>query len=365
MSRRLRWALVGAAIVSGSLASGSLVVAAGAAAGSFDASASTTAPPDTVPPSTVLDTIPPGGVVVPTTVPPVSLTGPSVTVTPASAKVGTRVVFTAKGFQSAAITATVCGNNALSGSVDCDQPHAVSIGALKPGQEVSENLLVAHPPKPCPCVVRVTNDTGDEVATTPLRIVGHKTAPLVAPPPAVVDNRLLQLTITATQVNRGAWKTVVSNLGGAITYDVVVSVQNKTDANLHDLVATGAVGRSATDTVQAFDLAQLPPLPPGFVWTQKLRITLPAPAIGDFHWRLSVSHNGVPVTQELVTRHRPWLLIALVLFIVADIAALVIRGRLRARARTAAAAAAAAADAEAVGAPGESSPDLVGAQPGS
>jgi hypothetical protein len=329
-----------------------------ASARSFDASASTTAPVDTVPASTTLDTIPPGGSAAPvTTESPVALTGPTVTVTPLSAKVGGRVLFTAKGFRSGAITATVCGNNALRGSVDCDQPHAVSMG-LPPGQQASEYVVVAHPPMPCPCVIRVTSDTGDEVATTPLKVIGHKVAPLVAPPPANVDNSLLQLTITAVEVPQGVWKGALAGLGGSLTYDVVVSVQNKTDANLHDLVASGAVGRDANDTVQAFDLAQIPPLPPGFVWRQKMRITLPAPTIGDYHWRLSVSHNGVPVTQDLVTRHRPWLLIVLVLFIIADVAALVIRGRLRARAKREAAAAA-------VDTSAESSPELVGAQLGS
>jgi hypothetical protein len=335
-----------------------MLVASSVVAGSFDAS-STTQPADTVPASTVLDTIPPGGSALPTTTaPPVSLTGPSVTVAPAAVKLGQRVLFSIIGFQSATVTATICGNNALRGSVDCDQPHGASIGTLRPGAKVSDYLTVGAPPMPCPCVVRVANDTGDEVATAPLKIVGHKTARLVQPPAANVDNSLVKLSITATQVNRGFWRAAAGNLGGSITYDVTVSVQNRTDANLHDLLASGAVGRGSNDTIQSFELAQMPAIAPGFVWQQKLRITLPAPSIGDYHWRLSVSHNGVPVTQELVTRHRPWLLIALVLFILFDITALIVRGRLRARAKRAAAAEIA----NGSGAVDASTSDLVGAE---
>jgi hypothetical protein len=171
------------------------------------------------------------------------------------------------------------------------------------------------------------------VASAPLKIVGHKTGPLVHPPPANVDNSLLELSITATPLSRGFWHSAAEQLGASVTYDVTVSVKNRTDANLHDLLASGAVGRDSNDTIEAFALAPMPALPPGYVWRQKLRVTVPAPTFGDFHWRLSVSHNGVPVTEELVTNHRPWLLIALVVFIVLDIAALLVRGRLRARAK--------------------------------
>jgi hypothetical protein len=181
---------------------------------------------------------------------------------------------------------------------------------------------------------------------------------MVSPPPANVDNSLLKLSITATPVNRGFWHSAAENLGASITYDVTVSVQNRTDANLHDLLAAGAVGRSSNDTIRAFNLEPMPAIAPGFVWQQKMRITLPAPSFGDFHWRLSVSHNGVPVTQELVTRHRPWLLIALVLFLLFDVVALIVRGRVRARAKRPPAAEIA----NGSGAVDASTSDLVGAE---
>ncbi|MGZ4763322.1 MAG: hypothetical protein ACXV7I_12865, partial [Ilumatobacteraceae bacterium] len=59
---------------------------------------------------------------------------------------------------------------------------------------------------------------------------------------------------------------------------------------------------------------------------------VPAPSFRRFHWQAVVSGAGPTVTAEVSTRHRPVLLLLVLVVLVADVGFIVIRKRMRRRA---------------------------------
>jgi hypothetical protein len=74
----------------------------------------------------------------------------------------------------------------------------------------------------------------------------------------------------------------------------------------------------------------------GQTWTGTVRVTVPAPVIGGFDWRVLASGAGPVSESSSTSRAVPWLLIVLALALVGDVVAVVVRWVQRRRARTAA-----------------------------
>ena len=64
---------------------------------------------------------------------------------------------------------------------------------------------------------------------------------------------------------------------------------------------------------------------PGQIWTGTTEVELPAPAIGTYEWTVTSSGVGPVVTTETSSRSVPWLLVILVLMLVWDLTAMVVR----------------------------------------
>src|SRR5262245_60395926 len=79
--------------------------------------------------------------------------GPTLTVTPASASVGSTVAVQGRGFPAQVynLQVAVCGNLGLKGTGDCDQGAART--TFTGDGSFSLNLPVAMPPTPCPCAI--------------------------------------------------------------------------------------------------------------------------------------------------------------------------------------------------------------------
>jgi hypothetical protein len=145
----------------------------------------------------------------------------------------------------------------------------------------------------------------------------------------------LTATIEARPSPQGAKERLVYELGGGAWFEVSVSVGNRSTANFSDLVVLATVGRAATNAQHDIELATPGQLAPNHTWHQTVRAWVPGPDFGAVKWRFVVAHNGRTVTAVITTRHRPWLLVAVVAFFVVAIATLLIRASIRRRTRRA------------------------------
>lgn len=232
------------------------------------------------------------------------------------------------GFETTFVTISTCGNEARRGSVDCNLPASQGLRLNADGESIA-TLLVAQPPMKCPCVIRVASDSNDEVATVPLKITDQPTAPVIDPAP-IVDAVSLSIRATATTDGFGEWAR--SALGGAARYAVTVEVTNRTSVTLRNVSLFGSVGRGPADELLALDLPNPGPIAAGATWTQTLDVRVPAPTVGSFRFTVTAAGAGASVDASVTQRHSTPLLLGVLVFLVADVAFIVVR-RLRRRRR--------------------------------
>ena len=106
------------------------------------------------------------------------------------------------------VTATLCGATAVTPSTDCASTTSVNMVSGS-GGELLGWMVATLPPTPCPCVVRVTDNTGDYQQKIPVQVVGAATAPV--PPPTTAPHP--DFEITDMQVIGGI--TLSSAFGGS------------------------------------------------------------------------------------------------------------------------------------------------------
>lgn len=247
-------------------------------------------------------------------------TRPTLGVDRASVRPGETVVVTLDGWGAEVITLSVCGNQAARGSSDCNMVASEGIRRNRDGSLTQRDFLVSAPAMTCPCVLRASTTTNDEVAVTPIELIGHPTGPIVLPQ----GGPRLDVSVSAAKAPRGFLQQVRAALGGPTAYDVTVTVRNPTTLQLDQVVLAGSARGSRGD-VGAVDLPEVGPLGPGQGWTRTVRSTVPAPVIGTFRWEVTASGVGRPATASTEARSVPLALIAVVLLLVADLALIVWR----------------------------------------
>jgi hypothetical protein len=256
-------------------------------------------------------------------------TGPTVVAGRSEVSPGSTLRLTIDGFDSPWVTMTVCGNEARQGSGDCDLPGSVT-NEFNPGSPTMiYNYPVGTPPTDCPCVIRVVGRDTREIAQAPIVLTGHPVGPIIEPP---VIGEMVELDVVARVGDMPGMSGLRSQLGGATTYDVTVSVRNISNAPLQQVRLSGSAGRNASD-----NLTELPFDDPGLIavgqtWQQTVAVVIPAPSFGAVQWRATASNAGPPVATSITTQHRPWLLILLVLVAVGSLGLVFLRWLVRRRA---------------------------------
>lgn len=258
-----------------------------------------------------------------------SFTRPVVTLDRTDVAIGAEVALTIDGFTSPSVTIAVCGNEARRGSADCNM--VASLGELLAvdGSPTVITMRAAAPPVPCPCLVRVSSRFNDEIAVAPISLIGHPVAPVVDSPG--LDDPLV-VSISAQSAPRGVVEPVRFSLGGPGTYDVTVTVKNRSTVRLSHVTVAGSVGRNAGSDLATLELDDPGELDPGESWQQVVSAEVPAPTFGKFVWRVAVSGAGPTITATDTTQHRPLLLLLLAMLLVLDVSLLAIRFAMRRRA---------------------------------
>jgi hypothetical protein len=256
--------------------------------------------------------------------------GPTLTLSESSVDPGGQITVIFTGWQGRLVTLSVCGNLAKRGSSDCNMPASQGVRLYHVDDSPLTSFVVSAPPGTCPCVIRASADSG-EVAYAPIEVRGVPIGPVVDP---FSDDAPLEVSVAATPHPDGILDTLRSWLGGPTSYDVKVTVHNQATEAFSAISVHGAVGRSSEVDLAGFDL-QPGAMNAGQTWAGTAQVTVPAPVIGDFDWHVLASGAG-PVTEtSSSTRAVPWLLVALVLALVGDVVAVVVRWVQRRRSRSA------------------------------
>jgi hypothetical protein len=232
-------------------------------------------------------------------------------------------VVTITGFTAPGVTITVCGNEARRGSADCNMTASEGRGLDRDGNPTVASLPVNAPPAPCPCVIRVSTASNDQIAVVPIRIVGHPTAPVES---ADVPERVpLDVSIVVNESNDGFADVARASLGGAGTYEAMVTVRNRTTEPIERIRLDGSAGRDTDEQLVVLELDAPTAMQAGETFSQTVSAEIPALVFGEVEWRVAVSGAGPTVTATDTTRAVPWLLWTLGAILVIDLLILLAR----------------------------------------
>jgi hypothetical protein len=287
------------------------------------------APPSTDTVTTDTELIGPDSAVPEDTPSDILVSGPLVASSKKAVEPGGRTTLTIGGFTSPWVQISICGNEARRGSADCgtDTSEGVEVSRSEP---LTIAMPVAAPPADCPCVIRVVGQNADEVAHTPIEVIGHPVSPLTDPP---LIGEVVAVSITATELFTGALDALRSDLGGRTSYEVTVRVRNLANTPLKRVnLSASAGGGEGDDSVARVDVDDPGLIGVGQTWQQTVVVELPAPAFGSTEWRAVASGAGPSVIATSATEHRPWLLIAAAAALVVIVWMLFVRWRMRRRA---------------------------------
>ena len=254
------------------------------------------------------------------------LTGPEVVVDPQRAALGERFTLTITGFGATSVTVSLCGNGALRGSADCNMIASTGLRLNDDDSPTIAVIPVVAPPMPCPCVVRVSSPTNDEIAVTPVTVVGH---PVEETVDSGVPDTSIVASIRARRRDDGAWRRFLSSLGGDTRFEVTVSVTNTSAAALDGVTVDAVVGRGGTEIVAAIPTAAPGSIGPGRTWQYVTQVTVPGREFGTLSWRVEAAVAGRTSSDSSTTSHRPALLMLLAIALVAYVAFRMLRARVR------------------------------------
>jgi sortase A len=257
-----------------------------------------------------------------------SISGPVVSSNRTEVAPGDLVVLTIDRFKARTVTISICGNQARRGSVDCNMTASKGL-RLDVGTATVAQMGITSPPVGCPCVVRVSSQTNDEVAVTPIDLSGHPIEPVVGG--SNLNAPLVAVSIRARAASRGLFDRIRSGLGGAVNYQVTVTVKNLTTEPVHRVNLSASVRRNQ-DTLADLAFDDTVEIGPGQTWKQVVSAEMPAPSLGSIEWQVAATQAGPLVLATSTTRHHPVLLLLLTMTLVVDVALLAIRHRMRRRA---------------------------------
>lgn len=255
---------------------------------------------------------------------PAALASPVVEIDDTEVTLGQEVAVTGSGWPaSTMVTLELCGNAAMNGSADCDHAGARSVG-VSTGGRFAARMTVGRPPVPCPCVVKVASNSSGTEFLAKIKLLGF---PEVEPRDRLGLPEITRLVkVTTARLERTAGWT--SWFGAAPSYRLVATLRNTGTVTLHDLPISFSWGKGAEPTgfVAAPDV---PTLEAGAETTLEVPVTLDALAIGGYDVVGRIDGIGAPLEFRAHTTNYPWGLIVVPGVVLAQLALLGLRNRLR------------------------------------
>ena len=239
----------------------------------------------------------------PTPTAPVAL---EATPTPAIGKVGTESRVTGRGWPAGAqVQVSICGNNALNGSADCDPKGSRSTSAAPDGTFIV-TITFTRPPKPCPCVLHAYSPQTTQVVNYPVEIAGLPTAT------PVKDSSSRAATVTAAIDGSGPW---TAWFGGAASRELVLNITNTGTLPINELPMTIYLGKGE-DPTEFLTQARSGQVAPGETSQVVVPFELPALSFGSYTARTVIDGLDQQVTARADTSTYPWALLVVAWLII-------------------------------------------------
>jgi hypothetical protein len=255
--------------------------------------------------------------------------GPTVSLERTVVSPGDIVMVTLTGWSGREVTLSVCGNRAARGSQDCNLVASQGVPLNRDQSPTLVQFPITPPTLSCPCVVRASSTRNENLAIAPFELLGHPVGPVVEAP---VQNPL-SITVASKRAPGSLLSTIRTTLGGPTSYEVTVTVTNRTTDTLRNVVVAAAAGRGRNDDVSDVELPAVGDLAPGQTWEYTAHPTVPAPILGAFIFQATASGAGPPVHAEQTTGAPPIGLLVMALVLVLDVIAIVWRRVARRRHR--------------------------------
>jgi hypothetical protein len=207
--------------------------------------------------------------------------------------------------QRSAVLVELCGNLG-SNSLDCDQPRSRTVGV---GIEGSFRAVIsaAIPPKPCPCVIRVTSLSSSHRYSIPVEVLG---APVAAVQEVVGKRSQGALQVDAIQLEPvsafGEW------FGRSPKRELKFRVTNTSTEVLRDVPVEVLVG-SGTDTGRQVEVQPIAQLDPGAVTFVSASVGFDPLTLGRAELHGIVGRDDWRAVFEADTRSFPWGLLVILL----------------------------------------------------
>jgi hypothetical protein len=256
-----------------------------------------------------------------------TVSGPRITVDDSDVASGDLVWVTLDGFQSGSVTVAVCGNEARRGSGDCNMIRSKGIRLMM--NPTVSRFVISEPSTDCPCILRAASPDNTEIAVVPITLRDHPVSPVVGGPD--LNGPFVAVSISAHTKQAGLFAGIRPSLGGPLTYEVTVTVKNLMPEALHQVRLTGSVGRNADDNLSELALGDPGIIDVGQTWSRTVPVVVPAPSFGGVEWRVTASGAGPTVSATTHTRHRPLLLMVVLMLLIIDIGLLLMRLAIRRR----------------------------------
>jgi hypothetical protein len=211
---------------------------------------------------------------------------------------GKTLVITGSGWTHiASVNATICGANALSGTVDCAVTSTATMGATARGLLWS-HIAIVIPPAPCPCVVQVSGTNITYTLKIPVTVVGAPTAPVRQ----ASQERGPTLRITDFEVTGGA--TLASFFGGRAQRTIEFGLHN----TWNHPVTPVLIGRwgKGQDLTNVIEMPHLKALGPGQRQEVKVPFSLTALSIGTYTVAVKVQLVGYTREFSAATATSQW-----------------------------------------------------------
>jgi hypothetical protein len=225
---------------------------------------------------------------------------PTVSSSLVAATVGQGVTVNGEHFPTtSSVTVQLCGNEARSGSTDCDVVAGQTVVTNESGSFQAQ-VVVRFPPVPCPCVIWATsNGAVSASATAPIGIV---TADYVNPPPPAepaaptTDLVVVRAALEQPQSWRG-W------FGLPVHAALVLTVRNQGPRAVDNVVLSLTVGKG-TDPISVVSAPPIDSLAAG----EERTITVPFELGAVAHGRYTIkgSFGAANVSFRAYTSVEPW-----------------------------------------------------------
>lgn len=197
------------------------------------------------------------------------------------------------------VSAVICGNAALDGSVDCDLQRS-STNAVAIDGRLRLELVVAVPPQPCPCLLRVSDAATQLVVDVPVEIAGVE----VAEPESRFSPRgLAALEIVDVEVSGSgpvwAW------FGAAPRRDLVVTLRNAGDEAVTG-VSLLASWSGGDGTTRVSEPVEVPTVGTSVEVEMRVELQFDVMANGTYQAGGELISGGESIGFATVTQMRPW-----------------------------------------------------------